>query len=157
MTEEALFHEALAHADPAERAAFLAEHCPDANLRARVEALLAAHERAGGMLDRPTPADPPSGATGAYTPDPAGEPGTRIGPYKLLQPTGECGMGVVWMAEQEQPVRRRVALKVVKPGMDSRQVLARFEAERQALALMDHPNIAKVLDAGTTAGRSRRS
>ena len=77
-------------------------------------------------------------------------PGTRIGPYKLLQPIGEGGMGVVYMAEQEKPIRRRVALKVIKAGMDTDQVVARFEAERQALALMDHPNIARVLDAGAT-------
>src|SRR5204863_7962707 len=76
---------------------------------------------------------------------------TRVGPDKLLQQIGEGGMGAVWMAEQEQPVRRRVALKLIKPGMDSAQVIARFEAERQALALMDHQNIARVLDAGTTA------
>jgi serine/threonine protein kinase len=77
-------------------------------------------------------------------------PGARIGPYKLLQQIGEGGMGTVYMAEQVEPVARRVALKIIKPGMDSRQVIARFEAERQALALMDHPNIAKMLDAGTT-------
>ncbi len=77
-------------------------------------------------------------------------PGTLIGPYKLLEQIGEGGMGTVWMAEQTEPIQRRVAVKVVKEGMDSRQVLARFEAERQALALMDHPNIAKVLDAGRT-------
>jgi serine/threonine protein kinase len=80
-------------------------------------------------------------------PDQSGE---RIGPYKLLQQIGEGGCGVVYMAEQERPIRRRVALKVIKLGMDTRQVIARFEAERQALALMDHPNIAKVLDAGAT-------
>src|SRR5262249_33277700 len=80
--------------------------------------------------------------------------GTVIGPYKLLQPIGEGGMGTVYLAEQTHPVRRTVALKLIKPGMDSRQVIARFEAERQALALMDHPNIARVLDGGTTgAGR----
>ena len=78
------------------------------------------------------------------------EPGTRIGPYKLLQLIGEGGMGVVYMAEQDKPIRRRVALKVIKAGMDTDQVVARFEAERQALALMDHPNIARVLDAGAT-------
>ena len=78
------------------------------------------------------------------------QPGTQIGPYKLLQQIGEGGMGVVYMAEQKEPVERRVALKIIKPGMDTRQVIARFEAERQALAMMDHPNIAKVLDAGTT-------
>src|SRR5262249_14826941 len=79
-------------------------------------------------------------------------PDTVIGPYKLLEHIGEGGFGVVFMAEQQQPVRRKVALKVLKPGMDTRQVIARFEAERQALALMDHPNIAKVLEAGTTSG-----
>ena len=78
--------------------------------------------------------------------------GSRIGPYKLLQPIGEGGMGTVFLAEQTAPVHRMVALKVINPGMDSRQVLARFEAERQALALMDHHNIARVLDAGTTDG-----
>ena len=77
-------------------------------------------------------------------------PGTIIGPYKLLQQIGEGGMGVVFMAEQTQPIQRTVALKIIKPGMDTRQVIARFEAERQAVAMMDHPNIAKVLDAGTT-------
>jgi serine/threonine protein kinase/tetratricopeptide (TPR) repeat protein len=144
MTEEALFHAALA-VPPAERAAWLAEHCPDSELRRRVENLIAAHDRPAGPLDSP--------ATGAYEPSAAdvpGAPGMQVGQYKLLQLIGEGGMGAVWMAEQEQPVRRRVAVKVIKPGMDSRQVIARFEAERQALALMDHPNIAKVLDAGTT-------
>jgi serine/threonine protein kinase len=150
MTEEVLFHAALAQPE-AQRAAYLAEHCPDPDLRKRVEALLAA-QAAGGPLDQ--------SATGAFAPGPgASEPppaapegaGSRVGPYKLLQPIGEGGMGAVWMAEQEQPVRRRVALKLIKPGMDSAQVIARFEAERQALALMDHQNIARVLDAGTTA------
>src|SRR5262249_22610180 len=89
----------------------------------------------GGTVDEPPPAE---------------APGTVVGPYKLLQQIGEGGMGVVFMAEQEKPVRRKVALKIIKPGMDSRQVIARFEAERQALALMDHQNIARVLDAGTT-------
>src|SRR5208282_5563450 len=77
-------------------------------------------------------------------------PGTVIGPYKLCEQIGEGGFGLVFMAEQQQPVRRKVAVKIIKPGMDSRQVVARFEAERQALALMDHPNIARVLDAGET-------
>ena len=104
---------------------------------------------AAGTVDvagRVTPGQARPGATEG--------PGTRIGPYKLLQKIGEGGMGVVYMAEQERPVRRRVALKIIKPGMDTGQVVARFEAERQALAMMDHPNIAKVLDAGATdAGR----
>src|SRR5262245_9954877 len=98
----------------------------------------------------------PSPYTGAYVPETPGPPGpeSRIGPYKLLQKLGEGGMGAVYVAEQEQPVRRRVALKIIKAGMDSAHVLARFEQERQVLALLDHPNIAKVLEAGTTeAGR----
>ncbi|HEX4590030.1 MAG TPA: serine/threonine-protein kinase, partial [Gemmataceae bacterium] len=142
MTEEVLFHAALA-LPPAERAAYLAEHCPDPDIRRRVEDLLAAHDRVG-PLDSP--------ATGDYQssgPPVADAAGTQIGPYKLSQLIGEGGMGAVYMAEQTSPVRRMVAVKLIKPGMDSRQVLARFEAERQVLALMDHPNIAKVLDAGT--------
>src|SRR5262249_16900209 len=114
-------------------------------------ALLAAHDRLGGS----PPVDRGGQPATAALPAVLGCPGTTvIGPYKLLQQIGEGGMGTVFMAEQQQPVQRKVALKVVKPGMDSRQVLARFEAERQALALMDHPNVARVLDAGATeAGR----
>ena len=134
---------------PEARAAYLDRACGgDAELRRRVEALLDAHDRGGrASSSRPAldadrrPVDQPPAAEG---------PGTVIGPYKLLEQIGEGGMGVVFMAEQTQPVRRKVALKVIKPGMDTRQVIARFEAERQALALMDHPNIAKVLDAGAT-------
>jgi serine/threonine protein kinase/tetratricopeptide (TPR) repeat protein len=114
-------------------------------LRRRVEALLRAHHEPGSLLDKPA-----AGPGIIDEPPPLNEiPGTRIGPYKLLQDIGEGGMGTVWMAEQQEPVRRLVAVKVIKAGMDSAQVIARFEAERQALALMDHPNIAKVLDAGT--------
>src|SRR4029453_17512290 len=106
--------------------------------------LLAAHDRAGHFLGG-------SGATAATTDQAVAEHlGTMIGPYKLLQQIGEGGMGTVYMAEQTRPVHRKVALKVIKPGMDSRQVIARFEAERQALALMDHVNIARVFDGGTT-------
>jgi serine/threonine protein kinase/WD40 repeat protein len=126
----------------------------DPDLRRCVEKLLAAQPRVGEFLQ--APADGLPAAANADTVDhPADErPGTILGPYKLLHEIGEGGMGTVWMAEQTHPVKRRVALKVIKAGMDSRQVLARFEAERQALALMDHPNIAKVLDAGATdAGR----
>ncbi len=133
-----------------ERAAFLERECgDDVELRQRVEALLRAHDEPGGILEFP-PTD-----EDATTDQPIKEkPGTRIGPYKLLQQIGEGGMGVVYMAEQTEPVKRRVALKIIKPGMDTRHVIARFEAERQALAMMDHTNIAKVLDAGQTgAGR----
>jgi serine/threonine protein kinase/tetratricopeptide (TPR) repeat protein len=120
----------------------------DAALRAEVEALLEASARAGSFLE--SPATPPPLAT-VEEPLLAERPGTMIGPYKLLEQIGEGGFGVVFLAEQTHPVRRKVALKVLKPGMDSRQVVARFEAERQALALMDHPNIARVLDGGETA------
>jgi WD40 repeat protein/serine/threonine protein kinase len=142
-SEESIFAEVLNKRSPEERAAFLDGACgSDAALRARVENLLRSHEQAGSFLS------PPLSATVDV---PASErPGTVIGPYKLLQQIGEGGMGVVYMADQEQPVRRRVALRIIKPGMDSAQVIARFEAERQALALMEHQNIARVLDAGTT-------
>src|SRR6516225_7416870 len=145
MSEEEIFHQAFAHS-PQERAAYLEQACAgDPALRASVEALLRANVGATGFLDQPAPAPV------ATVDEPVREgPGTVIGPYKLLQQIGEGGMGTVFMAEQSHPVQRKVALKVIKPGMDSRQVIARFEAERQALALMDHPNIAKVLDAGTT-------
>jgi serine/threonine protein kinase/Flp pilus assembly protein TadD len=117
----------------------------DARMRRRVEQLLEAHVKASGFLQL---SDSDSHTVDGRQAQ-AEEAGTRIGPYKLLQPIGEGGMAVVWMAEQEEPVRRKVALKIIKPGMDSQQVIARFEAERQALALMDHLNIARVLDAGT--------
>ncbi len=177
MSERELFIAAL-QKNPHDRLAFLDQACAsDPALRYRVQVLLKAHELAGGILDLPgqtdagtgeglTPGARPVGGTldqdstggpprNGSSPRPADEgPGTLIGPYKLLQEIGEGGMGTVYMAEQEHPVRRKVALKIIKPGMGSAQVIARFEAERQALALMDHPNIARVLDAGTTdAGR----
>ncbi len=142
-----IFTEAL-QKPPRDRAAFLDRACGrDGSLRRRVQALLEAHEDAGDFLREP--------ASGLPTPEPQGmiageRPGDRIGRYKLLQQIGEGGCGVVFMAEQWEPVRRRVALKVVKPGMDTKSVIARFEAERQALAMMDHPNIAHVFDAGAT-------
>ena len=143
----AVFTEAL-RLPREERARYLSEACEgDAEFRRRVEALLQAYEQAGNFLGRPA-ADRPAKAAQSF---PAGEkPGDRIGHYRLLQQIGEGGCGVVYMAEQEEPVRRRVALKIIKPGMDTKSVIARFEAERQALALMDHPNIAKVFDAGAT-------
>jgi serine/threonine protein kinase/Tfp pilus assembly protein PilF len=150
--EESIFAEALAIPAPGERAAYLDRACAgDARLRGNIDALLAAHRRAGGILDAPPPAGPEPATESTAAPEPVG---TRIGPYKLLERVGGGGMGVVYMAEQVHPVRRKVALKIIKPGMDSGQVIARFEAERQALTMMDHPNIARMLDAGTTdAGR----
>ena len=139
---------AAAELPAAERAAYLTTHCGgDAELRAAVERLLAAHDQPASILNRPTPAGLEQTATFV----PSEQPGTVVaGRYKLLEAIGEGGMGTVWVAEQTQPVRRKVALKLIKPGMDSKSVLARFEAERQALAVMDHPNIAKVLDGGLT-------
>jgi eukaryotic-like serine/threonine-protein kinase len=155
MNEESLFAAALDQPTAAERRAFLEKACAgDVVLRQRVERLLAAHLKTLGILDQP--ARPPKGAevTAGLVPNglPAGERiGTVVvGRYRLLEEIGEGGMGTVWKAEQTQPVRRMVALKLIKAGMDSRTVLSRFEAERQALALMEHPNIARVLDGGTT-------
>jgi eukaryotic-like serine/threonine-protein kinase len=144
---DTIFAEAIEIPSAEGRAAFLARSCgEDEGLRRRLERLIEAHFQAGSFLE-----SPPAPPTDLIAPtSPIEVPGKFIGPYKLLQQIGEGGMGVVYMAEQEQPVRRRVALKVIKPGMDTAQVVARFEAERQALALMDHPNIARVLDAGAT-------
>jgi serine/threonine protein kinase/tetratricopeptide (TPR) repeat protein len=146
MTEREIFVAAL-HKTDAERAAYLDEACAgDAALRQRIETLLAEQDRLGSFMDVPS-----SSATIDRPPE---RPGTQIGPYKLIEQIGEGGMGTVWMAQQAEPVKRVVAVKLIKAGMDSAQVIARFEAERQALALMDHANIARVLDAGTTeAGR----
>jgi serine/threonine protein kinase/tetratricopeptide (TPR) repeat protein len=154
---QSIFLAAIETADPADRAALLARECgDDAELRQRVEVLLQAHDRSGSFLDKPV-VEP------VTTDAPAGQwidrdaplalaerPGMLVGRYKLLQQIGEGGMGVVYMAEQQEPVRRMVALKIIKPGMDSDAVVARFEAERQALALMDHQNIARVFDGSTT-------
>jgi len=151
--EEALFTLALAK-PAAERAAWLDRECRDDKaLGARVEALLAAHYVKDSFLE-PAPPQSEPGPAGTLKVQPDDAPdeavGQKIGRYKILEKVGEGGCGVVYVAEQTEPVRRRVALKVIKLGMDTKQVVARFEAERQALAMMDHPNIAKVLDAGTT-------
>src|SRR6185503_11377241 len=145
-SEQAVFAEALQCATPEARAAYLDGACGlDTALRRRVETLLRAAENAGYFLE-----EPPTGVGGdaestqLMTELISEKAGDRIGRYKLLEKIGEGGCGVVYMAEQEEPVRRRVALKVIKLGMDTKQVVARFEAERQALALMDHPNIAKI-------------
>ena len=183
MTEETLFHEALARKSPQERATFLDQASQASpNSCAAVEVLLAAHEASGSPLESPPtsgvgatvdssaerPALDHGAATGEFAPSPSPSPqrdratttaelpgtlptGTVIaGRYTLLEKIGEGGMGEVWVAKQTEPVKRKVALKLIKPGMDSRAVLARFEQERQALAMMDHPNIARVLDGGMT-------
>ncbi len=144
----ALFDEVI-QAPLSGRPDLLSSRCgDDSALKRRVEALIATAESDEPFLSQPT--RPDCSTSTLATPPLSERPGIRIGPYKLLQQIGEGGFGVVFMAEQDQPVRRRVALKIIKLGMDTRQVVARFEQERQALALMDHPNIAKVLDAGTT-------
>lgn len=152
--EESIFLAALQKPTREEQAAYVEGACTGrAELQRRVVELLRSHEESQGPLDVPPRAvaktiDMPPDLPIAET------PGTMIGPYKLLQQIGEGGMGTVYMAEQAAPVRRKVALKIIKPGMDTREVIARFEAERQALALMDHPNIARVFDGGATeAGR----
>ena len=147
LSVKAIFDRAVEIESLAERAAYLDGACAAApEIRQKVEALLTAYQQAGSFLE------PRAAGPGPTLDEPAitERPGTVIGPYKLLEQIGEGGFGVVFLAEQTAPVQRKVALKIIKPGMDSRQVIARFEAERQALALMDHPNIAKVLEAGTT-------
>src|SRR5438445_1512272 len=159
MTEQAIdvemiFLAALGKAAPRERLAYVEGACAgNPELLQRVRELLHSHQESQGPLEAPPP-----GLGGTVDLQRITEaPGTIIGPYKLLQQIGEGGMGTVFMAEQTQPVQRKVALKLIKPGMDSRQVIARFEAERQALAMMDHVNIARVLDAGTTGIRNQES
>jgi serine/threonine protein kinase/WD40 repeat protein len=144
---QSIFGRAIEIASPTARAAFLDEACgADVALRAEVENLVKYHAQVSGLMGK------------LFAPDETGDfaaieeqPGAVIGPYKLMEQIGEGGMGLVYVADQQQPVRRKVALKIIKPGMDTRDVIARFEAERQALALMDHPNIARVFDAGATA------
>src|SRR5688572_13496220 len=139
-----IFNEAKVRPEGAERDAFLAGACrAEPELMEQVVSLLRSNERAGDFFLKHTQLTPPAAPL-------TEKPGDRIGRYKLLEQIGEGGCGVVYMADQEEPVRRRVALKVIKLGMDTKQVMARFEAERQALAMMDHPNIAKVLDGGAT-------
>jgi len=141
-----IFFAAVEISSPEERAEYLRRACgDDPQLRQRVEELLEAHFAAGEFLEQS-----PATVLHGNNDDVQAGPGTVIGPYKLLQQIGEGGMGIVFMAEQIEPIQRTVALKIIKAGMDTRHVIARFEAERQALAMMDHLNIAKVLDAGTT-------
>ncbi len=143
---KAIFFEALDRKSVDELHRYLDAACgDDVELRSRVEGLLRAHREAGKFLGGSTPDDGPT------LDQPLTErPGACIGPYRLLRGLGEGGMGVVFLAEQKEPVARQVALKIIRPGMDTERVIARFEAERQALAVMDHPNVAKVLDAGST-------
>jgi eukaryotic-like serine/threonine-protein kinase len=151
--EEEIFETARDLASPEARAEYLSRACgEDAALRERVQGMLRDDSAAAEFFGttRPNPASP-AGLAGTIRIDPSPEEiGAVIGRYKLREKIGEGGCGVVYVAEQEQPVRRRVALKIIKLGMDTKSVVARFEAERQALAMMDHPNIAKVIDAGTT-------
>ncbi len=146
MDEQSIFTLALDKNTTEEREAFLDEVCAgDARLRADVTALLRAHDAPDSFLESLEG----NVLQALEKPAAAERPGTLIGPYKLIELIGEGGMGLVYVAEQQKPVRRQVALKIIKPGMDTREVIGRFEAERQALALMDHRNIARVLDAGT--------
>jgi hypothetical protein len=157
MKRSAEIFEMVVGLDVDARVAVLDRECgQDRTLRAEVESLLEAHEAAGAFLGTPTHSLGEAGRRSSAADDPATcdiapAPASRVmGRYTLLEPIGEGGFGTVWMAEQREPVKRRVALKIIKRGMDSSQVIARFEAERQALAMMDHPNIAKVLDGGST-------
>ncbi len=144
---KAIFLDAVDQPHPGERDRFLDVACHDnPDLRREVEILLAAHAKAASFLEEAAVAAPPT----VDLPCVAERPGTQIGPYQLIQQIGQGGMGVVYLAAQREPVQRKVALKIIKPGMDTREVIARFQAEEQALALMDHPNIARVHDADTT-------
>src|SRR5262249_23747689 len=150
-----VFNTARQIADAAARDDYLRVSCRENPVALqRIHELLRVHGEAQSFLESPAAA--PLVATIA-PPAPSETSGAVIGPDKLLEQIGEGGMGTVYLAEQTEPVQRKVALKIIKPGMDSRQIIARFEAERQALAMMDHPNIAKVLDAGTTGGEVRNA
>lgn len=149
MNEIEIFNRVSQETDPEKRNELLDELCAeDRDLRIRVEKLLHAHDSPESFFGDPVHAGRQRSLEDTYIG--VAQAGSMIGPYKLLQQIGEGGMGLVFLAEQAEPVKRRVALKIIKPGMDSRQVIARFEAERQAIAMMDHPNIARVFDAGTT-------
>src|ERR1700722_8768568 len=144
---KSIFLAAVDIAGAAERATFVERCCGgDVALRKRVDDLLRAYGQPDGPLDKLAAAL----ASTEVSESIREQGGAPIGPYKLMEQIGEGGFGLVFVAEQQEPIRRKVALKIIKPGMDTRDVIARFEAERQALALMDHPNIARVLDAGPT-------
>src|SRR5262245_25198429 len=151
--ERAIFNAARRIEAPEARRRYVEQACgEDRDLQARIEALLRVHEEDQSFLRSPA-----EGVRAVFADLICEGPGTVIGPYQLVQQIGEGGMGAVFLAEQTQPVQRKVALKIIRPGMDSARVIARFEAERQALALMDHPNIAKVLDAGTIGSSEPRA
>lgn len=144
--KDEIFHAAAELLDADERVAFIRQACgEDPALRAEIEELLEHDQAEDSLLDRYTPGIAPTLDQSVTE-----RPGTVIGRYKLLEQIGEGGFGMVFMAEQQKPIVRKVALKIIKPGMDTKEVIARFEAERQALAMMEHPNIARVFDAGTT-------
>ena len=148
MNELDIFSSALEIESTEERNNYLDQACKNnPKMRSRIESFLVSHDQANSFMQPPLPAMAP---TLVKDESPTEQVGTVIGPYKLREQIGEGGMGVVYVAEQSKPVRRKVALKIIKPGMDTKEVIARFEAERQALALMDHPHIAKVLDANMT-------
>src|SRR6266498_38887 len=147
MTEREIFFEALEMATPEARAAYLQGACGrDVTLRRKVDELLKEHFSNDSLLAGPAMEGEPLAPTVLVAP-PEEAPAQMLGRYKLLEKIGEGGFGEVWMADQREPVKRRVALKIIKLGMDSRQIVARFEAERQALAMMDHAKIAKIFDA----------
>ena len=155
LDDQAIFEVARKIDSHEARQAYLLQICgEDLAMAQRIETLLHAHDESASFLECPPPG---VSVSPTISQPPLEKPGTQIGPYKLLQQIGEGGMGVVWMAEQTQPVQRKVALKVIKPGMDSRQVIARFETERQALAMMDHVNIARVPMPGPAKPAGRTS
>ncbi len=150
LDEAAIFNFARQLTAPEERRAYLQKACAeDPGLFTRLEAMLRLHDQEPHYLETSS-----AEASIDTNPTPVAESGMQFGPYKLVKRIGEGGMGTVFMAEQMEPVKRIVAVKIIKPGLDWRRVLARFEAERQALAMMDHPNIAKVLDVGSTEAKS---
>ena len=151
LDEKAVFNVARKIESPELRDEYLRQvTAGDANFTERISMLLREFEKRQSFLEQPAMHVDET----LHTPESMTDEGTQIGPYRLREPIGEGGMGVVYVADQEQPVRRKVVLKLIKPGRDTKEVIARFAVERQALALMDHPNIARVLDAGTTvAGR----
>ncbi|MCH8047277.1 MAG: protein kinase, partial [Planctomycetes bacterium] len=143
---DSIFSTAVEIGSPEQCASYLDEACAgDPDLRAQIDEMIAAQPKVGDFMEEPA-----MGVVESIARPIVEKIGDTIGPYVIREQIGEGGFGVVYVAEQEKPVRRKVALKIIKPGMDTKEVIARFEAERQALAMMDHPNIARVFDAGAT-------